>query len=101
MALRKIEDEVKQDLADNIRTYEADHMTINDGFEPDLIPDFSTHDMRHTFCTRFHECGPDDKALQEIMGHADFETTRNTYTHSSNEAKHKAVKKLQEGERFF
>ena len=33
MALRKIEDEVKQDLADNIRTYEADHMTINDGFE--------------------------------------------------------------------
>ena len=69
--------------------------------EPILIPDFSTHDMRHTFCTRFHECGPDDKALQEIMGHSDFETTRNTYTHSSNEAKHKAVKKLQEGERFF
>ena len=69
--------------------------------EPYLIPDFSTHDMRHTFCTRFHECGPDDKALQEIMGHSDFETTRNTYTHSSNEAKHKAVKKLQEGERFF
>ena len=33
MALRKIEDEVKQDLADNIRTYEAAHITINDGFE--------------------------------------------------------------------
>jgi integrase len=33
MALRKIEDEVKQDLADNIRTYEAAHITINDGFD--------------------------------------------------------------------
>lgn len=61
--------------------------------EPDLIPKFSCHDLRHTFCTRFHECGPDDKALQEIMGHADFNTTRNTYTHSSDEAKHKAVMK--------
>ena len=33
MALRKIEAEVNKDLADNIRTYEADHMTINDGFD--------------------------------------------------------------------
>ena len=69
--------------------------------EPELVPDFSSYTMRHTFCTRFHECGPDDKALQDIMGHADYRTTRETYTHSSNEAKHKAVRKLEEGERFF
>ena len=69
--------------------------------EPELVPDFSSYTMRHTFCTRFHECGPDDKALQDIMGHADYRTTRETYTHSSNEAKHKAVRKLGEGERFF
>lgn len=57
MALRKIEAEVNKDLVDNIRTYEAAHMTINDGFE--------------------------------------------RYMSIKNEAKHKAVKKLQEGERFF
>ena len=69
--------------------------------EPELVPNFSSYTMRHTFCTRFHEVGPNVKALKEIMGHSDIRTTLEVYTHSSDEAKHKAVRKLEEGERFF
>ena len=49
--------------------------------QPVLIPHFSVHNLRHTFCTRFCENETDLKIIQEIMGHSDIGVTLNTYTH--------------------
>ncbi|MBD5523618.1 MAG: tyrosine-type recombinase/integrase [Lachnospiraceae bacterium] len=37
-----------------------------------IIPHFSCHVFRHTFCTRFCENKTNIKVIQEIMGHANF-----------------------------
>lgn len=55
--------------------------------EPILLPHFSAHNLRHTFCTRFCEVERDLKIIQEIMGHADIETTMNIYNEATKERK--------------
>lgn len=39
------------------------------------------YSLRHTFATRCHEYGVDDKTLQVWMGHSDIKVTMNTYVH--------------------
>ena len=46
---------------------------------PVLIPHFSCHHIRHTFCTRFCENERNLKVIQSIMGHANIETTMDIY----------------------
>ena len=53
----------------------------------ELLPHFSCHNLRHTFCTRFCENEKDLKVIQEIMGHADITTTMNIYNEVSKEKK--------------
>lgn len=55
--------------------------------EPSFIPDFSSHILRHTFCTRMCESGMDIKVLQEVMGHAKIATTMDVYTSVTKERK--------------
>ena len=43
------------------------------------ITNFHLHDLRHTFATRCIEAGVDLPVLQKLMGHANIETTINTY----------------------
>ena len=43
--------------------------------QPVLIPHFSCHHLRHTFCTKFYEHETNVKVIQSIMGHADITTT--------------------------
>nr|WP_330377388.1 tyrosine-type recombinase/integrase [Robinsoniella sp. KNHs210] len=40
-----------------------------------LIPHFSCHHLRHTFCSRFCENETNVKVIQSIMGRANIETT--------------------------
>ena len=47
--------------------------------EPELLPHFSVHNLRHTFCTRFCESETNIKVIQEIMGHADITTAMDIY----------------------
>lgn len=57
-----------------------------------LLPQFSAHVLRHTFCTRMAENGCDIKVLQEIMGHKNIKVTMQVYNHSSEE---RALKEFQ------
>lgn len=47
--------------------------------EPIIIPRFSCHHIRHTFCTRLCENETNVKLIQEIMGHKDIQTTLDIY----------------------
>lgn len=58
-----------------------------EGREPLIIPHFSVHNLRHTFCTRFCENETNIKIIQEIMGHADITTTMDVYNEATKEKK--------------
>ena len=58
-----------------------------EGRPPLLIPHFSVHNLRHTFCTRFCENETNIKVIQEIMGHADISTTMDIYNEATKEKK--------------
>lgn len=51
------------------------------------LPRFSNHSLRHTFTTRMCEAGVNIKAMQDILGHADAETTMDIYADATKELK--------------
>ena len=63
--------------------------------EPELIPSFSAHNLRHTFCTRFCENESNIKVIQEVMGHKDVQTTLDIYAESTTEKKQEVINSLQ------
>lgn len=52
-----------------------------------ILPRFSNHSLRHTFTTRMCEAGVNIKAMQDILGHADAETTLQIYADATKEMK--------------
>lgn len=50
-----------------------------------ILPKFSNHSLRHTFTTRMCEAGV--KAMQDILGHADAETTMQIYAEATKDLK--------------
>ena len=66
-----------------------------EGREPVLLPDFSAHNLRHTFCTRLCENETNLKVIQSIMGHADISTTMNIYAEATDDKKQEIVANLQ------
>lgn len=63
--------------------------------EPLLIPHFTVHNLRHTFCTRMCENEPNIKVIQEIMGHADIATTMNIYNEATLDKKRESFSNLE------
>lgn len=63
--------------------------------EPLFLPQFSVHQLRHTFCTRFCENETNIKIVQEIMGHADISTTMNVYNEATLDKKMESFKSLE------
>ena len=51
------------------------------------LPSFSNHSLRHTFTTRMCEAGVNIKAMQDILGHADAETTMDIYAEATKDLK--------------
>lgn len=62
--------------------------------QPVIIPHFSCHHLRHTFCTRFCEKETNVKVIQAIMGHANIETTMDIYAEVTDMKKQKAMQNL-------
>lgn len=63
--------------------------------DPVIIPHFSVHNLRHTFCTRFCENEDNLKIIQDIMGHADISTTMNVYAEATENKKQESFKNLE------
>ncbi len=55
----------------------------------------NTHMLRHTFATRCIEAGMSAVVLSKLLGHADIETTLNTYTSVFNKFKEDELKKTE------
>lgn len=68
---------------------------------PVLIPHFSCHHIRHTFCTRFCENETNLKVIQSIMGHANIETTMDIYAEATEVKKKEAMKALENNFSIF
>lgn len=58
-----------------------------EGREPLIIPDFSCHITRHTFCSRLCENETNVKVIQSVMGHKDIQTTLDIYAEVSEKKK--------------
>lgn len=62
--------------------------------QPVIIPHFSCHHLRHTFCTRFCEHETNIKVIQAVMGHANIETTMDIYAEVTDMKKTEAIENL-------
>lgn len=63
--------------------------------EPEYLPHFSVHNLRHTFCTRMCENETNLKIIQEIMGHSDITTTMDIYNEATREKKRESFSNLE------
>lgn len=63
--------------------------------EPELLPDFSAHHLRHTFCTRLCENETNLKVIMDIMGHADISTTMDIYAECTQDKKKQVMTNLE------
>ncbi|MBO4347904.1 MAG: site-specific integrase [Lachnospiraceae bacterium] len=68
--------------------------------EPLLLPDFSAHSLRHTFCTRLCENESNLKVIQSVMGHKDIQTTMDIYADCTEDKKKEVIKTI-EGKIFI
>lgn len=55
--------------------------------EANLLPKFSVHNLRHTFCTRLCKNETNLKIIQEIMGHSSVQVTMDIYNEVNTEQK--------------
>ena len=62
--------------------------------DPVIIPDFSCHHLRHTFCTRLCEHENNLKVIQAIMGHRNIETTMDIYAEATERKKQETFEEL-------
>jgi Site-specific recombinase XerD len=62
--------------------------------QPIIIPHFSCHHLRHTFCSRFCENETNVKVIQAVMGHASIETTMDIYAEVTDSKKQEAIENL-------
>ncbi len=62
--------------------------------EPVLLPAFSCHILRHTFCCRLCEVEKNLKIIQSVMGHENIETSLNIYAEATDDMKKESFDEL-------
>ena len=68
---------------------DCNYEVLDNGYTENTVtlPCFSNHSLRHTFTTRMCEAGVNIKAMQDILGHADAETTMDIYAEATKDLK--------------
>jgi len=85
-----------QQLENAIKAYNEleESKAISEEREPDYLPKFSAHILRHTCCTRLSEKKMDRTVLQALMGHKHLSTT-NIYDHVDKERMKNEMQRLE------
>lgn len=89
LPLRHILDDLQKN-GEKIFHFSADHLTK---LFKQLCPNHKLHDLRHTFATNCLEKGISMKVLQRWLGHSDYGTTANIYSHVTDDFSRKEAKK--------
>ena len=66
------------------------HYQSKAGIDKAITP----HTLRHSFAVHLLESGADLRSIQEMLGHADIQTTLRLYVHSSMEHKREIIQKI-------
>lgn len=69
--------------------------------DPVLLPPFSCHNLRHTFCTRLCEADLHIKVIQSVMGHKDIHTTLDIYAEVTEWKKRTSINDAFENMKLF
>jgi len=79
-----------------VETYNAEEQleAKREKREPELLPDFSCHVLRHTFATRLCETETNLKVIQSIMGHKNIQTTMDIYAECTRQKKEESFDNL-------
>ena len=56
-----------------------------------ILPPFSCHNLRHTYCVNLCEANVDIKTIQRLMGHNDTRTTMDIYAEATKGMKERAT----------
>lgn len=79
-------------------TNQLSYPTFKDRFKKLLkdfnLQDHTIHDTRYTFATMFNNADANSTAITKLIGHVDFSTTENIYTHKDTEELRKAIELL-------
>lgn len=70
-------------------------LSTKENREPVLLPHFTCHHLRHTFCTRMCENETNLKVIQEIMGHSNIQITMNVYNEATKDKKAESFEELE------
>lgn len=62
--------------------------------KPVMLPHFTCHNMRHTFCARLCESETNIKVIQTVMGHKDIQTTMDIYAEVTDKKKRETLDEL-------
>lgn len=82
-----------KNIVDSYNKEEIALATIEDR-DPELLPHFSNHILRHTFCVRLCERDINIKTIQTVMGHSSIKITMDIYAEVSNEKIHQDMERL-------
>lgn len=79
-----------------VETYNSEELlnAAKEKRDPELIPSFSCHVLRHTFATRLCEAESNLKVIQSVMGHRNIETTMDIYAEATEEKKQETFEGL-------
>ena len=66
-----------------------------------LLPHFTCHHLRHTFCARLCEADVHIKVIQTIMGHKDIQTTMDIYAEVTEWKKKASLNEIFEQMKLF
>ena len=70
---------------------------IKENRNPIVFEKVYPHALRHTFCSRCFERGLNPKVVQKLMGHQNYSTTIDIYTHVTENAYDEEVRKFNMG----
>lgn len=86
-----------------IETHNAEEevKAVREGRKAVMIPYFTCHHMRHTFCSRLCEAETNIKVIQSVMGHKDIQTTLDIYAEVTDKKKRESLEELFEDMKLF